>query len=1353
MQPVVRTLSCLLALALVWAAAISHPAIADEKLLVVGGWDYGEAVFARAASELGMSASFVATEETGNVTLAELQAVDVVFLLNLKPDGAVALQQRLAEATRAKPALQVLALDQRASQADVEKAGLLVRDPEVRAYWRFNGFENTKRLLQYIRVKYLGGEGKIQPPIAVPDHGLYHPDAADYFSEVSAYTQWAKEHGHYQDEHPRVALLVQQSFLITGDTKVYEALLGALEKKKINAVVIFGRDPDKQQALLDAWSPELLIDDAHASPSLLNNAAERDIPILKSVELLRSTIDEWEASPQGMLPADVGLHFLSQEIYGIIDPVVVAGLKANVGGYKLHEPIAERVDRMAERVAAWLKLRHTPSDQKKIAIIYYNTYLSKADVARGSATGAFLDAPESLFRLLTELKQQGYQFSKFPKDKEELLEWMRTSGRNVGQWAEGDLASIVREGTPVLIEPERYQTWFGALNDANRQSVVSAFGPPPGSQMVWSEEGEGGESSEPSAAKKRIVLPRIDLGNVVLMPQPARGPENDVKLLHAKDVPPPHQYLAFYWWLQHDFGADAVIHFGTHGTEFLLPGKANGLSQNCFGDICLGNMPNIYPWIIDNLAEAVQAKRRAYAVTVDHLTPPLESAGLSVELQNLHSDIEKFLTLEEGLLKNKYRKSISDAAREHALSDVANELSDKEIEQVEMQLHAIESSVTAMKLHVLGAEPDSKHLIPFLASMLGHACLDQLATVLPVPPDIAGEPEHVRLSMRPLLETIVRQMIEEDLSAAEALQLAGAEPASDATQAVAQSLENVRDYRAAFSQTEREITNILRALDGKFISPGPGADPVRNPGALPTGRNIYSMNPEEVPTKQAWDVGVQLVDQLLAEKPDLKKVAFDMNAFETMRDYGVTESQALYLMGVRPVWDHNNLAVDVEIIPRDELKRSRRDVFISISGTMRDNFASRVKLLDKAVRLISELDEPDNLVRSGTEAMRKELEQRGFSPERVAVLAPARIFGAKPGEYGTRILYLVPKTGSWDDRSEIADVYKNNMSYVFTGDLWGESVPGLYEDAMKNTELVLRTWTSNMTGPLTNHHVYEYAGGLSLAIEQSTGRQPELMLNDVRGAPKVRNFNEVLTTEAHATMFNPKWLRGMMENDYSGAGMMAEVVRNTAGWQATRAGSVSNAMWNEIHEVYVLDKHGLQLRQFMERANPHAFQEIAAVLLEAHRKGDWQASEQVVRDLAREYAQSVAQHGPSNGLTGGGNTKLDAAVEALLNAPSDAPELAAYQQAIQQANRAEMAAPLSAVADASEDAGENPKPQETDQIATANQPVSGVKMEVSHHTEQSASEPPPRELWWWSGIISGAVILVVAGMLCRVGAR
>ena len=756
-----------------------------------------------------------------------------------------------------------------------------------------------------------------------------------------------------------------------------------------------------------------------------------------------------------------------------------------------------------------------------------------------------------------------------------------------------------------------------------------------------------------------IVLPKIDLGHVILMPQPARGPDEDEKLLHSRDIPPPHQYLAMYWWLQEEFKADAVIHFGTHGSELLLPLKAAGLSKNDYGDICLGNMPNITPWVIDNAAEATLAKRRSYAVLIDHLTPPIVVMGMSSDLRNLDEDIDKFRSLDAGTLKEKYRKSITEASKKAELTgSTAELLSDLQVTDVAEKLHQIYNQIAPVKLHVLGQQPEERHLIPFLTNMLSSKFLDKLDAAFPKE-RVKGElPEEKKRRLHQHAEKIVGDMVRKGLSADEALRIAGVTEKTLADPAKF-FLARITEYLEHFAKTTDEIDNTLHALEGKFIPPGPANDPVRNPSVIPTGRNMYAVNPEEIPTKQAWEVAVTLVDELLKTRK-IQKIAFDLNAFETMRDFGVMEAQIFYLMGTRPIWDANNVAVDVEIMPRTKLGRPRIDAFIAISGTMRDNFPSRILLIDKAARMVAALDEPENYVRQNFLKREKFLVDHGFAAGQASKFAAARIFGQKPGSYGTNILFLIPKSGSWDKEKEIADLYMSSMSYVYTDNVWGEKVDGLYEEAVRGSQLILRTWASNMMSPLSNHHVFEYTGGLNMAVKALSGKEPEIALNDVRDDPKLRNFEESLQIEMYATLFNEKWIKGMMENGYAGAGMMAELTKNTFGWKVTRSGSISNSAWDQIHDIYVKDKYKLGVTQWMDQVNPYSFQEMAATLLEAHRKGYWQTDAATIENLAKQYADSVAKHGESGGLVGGGNIKLQNNIQEILKAPGNKPLVESY---------------------------------------------------------------------------------------------
>jgi cobaltochelatase CobN len=377
----------------------------------------------------------------------------------------------------------------------------------------------------------------------------------------------------------------------------------------------------------------------------------------------------------------------------------------------------------------------------------------------------------------------------------------------------------------------------------------------------------------------------------------------------------------------------------------------------------------------------------------------------------------------------------------------------------------------------------------------------------------------------------------------------------------------------------------------------------------------------------------------------------DLNGMDTMRDYGVLEGQILYLLGVRPVWNRSNLVIDVELIPTEELKRPRVDVFIAMGGQYKENFPSRVALLDKAVRLAASAQEPENPIRDSVASMEGRLLKRGFSGARAAQFAGARIFGTKPGNMaGTNILYLVPRSGVWDKDDEIASVYMDNMSFVYTGDVWGEKVEGLYEEALQGTDTILRVWASNMTSQLSNHHAYEYLGGLNMAVKKVTGKTPQAFIADVRdpSGAQMRNFEEVLDTNLRSELLNKKWIEGLKANGYAGAGHISELVKNTFGWSVTRKESITQETWESIYQIYVKDSYRLGLKEWFEQASPYAIQELAAILLEASRKELWNASTEQVETVSRLYADSVARHGASGGVVGGGNTRLkDYATKAL----------------------------------------------------------------------------------------------------------
>ncbi len=1347
-------------------AADAPPPANPTRIAFLGIWDRSAPLVDQAMRQSGINAKTLQTDQVLSKSEDVLKDVDVLLVLNMHAPSIPALKTRFEAARKANPNLRIIILDHRGSQAALKSAGLLDDDPKVMAYWLPNGAANLARLLKYVDKTYLGGDSVVEPPMPVPDYGFYIPGDADHPAENVAALKAA---GHWKDGAPVIALLIQQSFWITRDLKVVDAEAQALRERGFNVAVVFAQTAAQMESLLVDLHPDVLAEDRHGTlwtePQGGKTFLQRmDAPYLRPVSMLAYTNAQWLADPEGMHRRDVSGFVTLQESKGTIEPIVVGGLEATISGYQLHAPIPERVNHFADRAWSWAALRRKPNADKRIAIVYYNTNLGKDDLMRGTPTGGFLDGPESLMRFLPALVNAGYTVRDIPQNAADLIERIRKQGRNIGPWAQGELDAEAAHESSVLIGVDEYMKWFNTkLSEANRKAVIDHYGPPPGRLMVTRRDG-----------KAYIVIPTVRLGNIILAPQPLRGQAQDTSLLHSSDIPPPHNYLAFYWWLQEDFHADAVLHWGTHGSLELLPGKTTGLSKDDWTDICAGTMPIINPWIMDNLGEGTISRRRSYALLVDHLVPPALRPGLPADAQHLHDDIEKFNTLTPGVLREEFRRRIADQSRAQRLIHTLNLslangalFDDAQIKTVHTYLHTLMEERTPTSLHILGQSPDHAKLADYLVAVLHKPFLERVAALMPHTNDARGatpttQPNiEARPAVRALAEAIVRESVLGDKTPDPSLQ---------------KDIDVAKSVLHGLDQAGDEITHLIDALAGRYISPGPGPDPIRNSTAVPSGRNLYGLNPEEIPTKASFAVAKELVNQMLASHK-VHKAGFDLSGSSTMRDYGVTEGQILYLMGIEPIWDRNNLAIDVRLIPMTELKRPRVDVFVALGGSYKANFPSRVKLLDKAIRLASSADEQDNGVRAGTMALESALIKKGFSTDRARDLSTARIFGTKVGSMsGTNILYLVPRSGAWSNEDDITSVYIDNMRYVYTGDLWGAKVDGLYEQAIQGTDTIIRTWSSNLTSPLSNHHAYEYLGGLSMAVTKLTGREPTALIADVRdpAGARIRDFNEVLSTNLRTQLLNPNWIKGMKEHDYAGAGQIAELMRNTFGWSVTRKTAVSNETWNELYATYIQDKNKLDLDAWFAKVNPHARQEVAATMLEAARKGYWNASLEQVATLSRLYVESVVKNGPSEGMMAGGNTSLHDFALAHLSAPGDPALAAAFNSTIAKATAASAPGPNApapsapgqqppaaasatpAAPGASTDGKAEPQAPSASaapsKTIVQGQRLDPVKKDASADAPHEAPTLSLSDIPWWSWALGAGVLMIVgAGYFRRTG--
>ncbi len=1205
----------------------------------------------KAATVLGLKIAYISDEEIQSESV-NFASFRLVVIQHARSELLDHYRKLFRKALLVHPKLKILDLSGIAGKrlGRLKSQGILRFDPKLKPYYSVPP-ENLKRLLLFLKVRYLGGAGKVLPPLSRDRLRIAYPGRKQRFVDVSSFLAWRQKTMPDCLQRPRVAISVHETHLSFQDTAVVKALVKSLEERGILSAVFVDPGPQYEAQLL-AFKPMVVIHTCHGRESV---AFRKKLGALhvQCLFFRKQSIKDWEVSNEGLAPNELAFEIATQETLGQIEPLAGSGTEHGGGGAEAFRPIPERIAHICDRVLSWIRLRKKTPATKKVAIFYWDREMGKSELMRGSATGMHLNGPKSLVAVLKAMKLAGYKVDPLPKNKEELVAWMMDRGRQIGVWAPEVLERLARSGKAMLVPLERYRKWFRTkVPPRVRQEVLKRWGPPPGRFMVWENQG-----------KKFIVIPRIELGNVVLLPQPLKGEAHDSSRIHDKTIPPPHNYLATYFWIQEGFAADALIHFGTHGTEFLFPTKPTALSQADWSDVLMGKLPNINPWVINNLGESSPVRRRAYGVLIDHLVPPSVSAGLSDELANLHGDIDKWVSLEEGALKRSFQTQITEQVKKlHLDRDLHLDLSKKgllrpgEIKKLVAYLHKIHNETTPVSMHVLGSPPKQELVVPWVVTCLRKPFMDALGNVVKVPPSEQLSPGDREKYLRKKGEAAVALFLQKDLSPKVALAKVGVRFSGSLSKKLTESFSLARRLAKGFAAAPAEIQNLLKALDGRFIPPGPSNSPDRNPAVLPTGRNMFLLNPMEVPTRPSWEIGKKLMDQLLADFFRRKghypeRVAFTLNSFATFQDYGVMEAQILWALGLRPVWDGRNLVTDLELVPGTELGRPRVDVFLSVLGYYRDMLPSRMRLLDKGIRMILAGDPDAHSLQKHTEAMRKRLLAEGLSPKEAERMAKGRIFGRAPADMGSgAYYYLVERSGEWDKREELMETYIHHSSHVYTDGMWGKEARTAFEGQLQGTEILLRSWSDRTRSPLSNKYDWYKGGSLSMAIKHVTGKEPEWFFSDVRDPDRTSmvRAEDALRMDFRVRLFNRKWLEGMMREGYAGADMIATHVSNAYGWKIMRPGAVSDDLFERIVDVLVRDKKKLGLKEWFEKVNPFAAQEIHEILLEVIRKGYWKPDPATLRELAEGFAESVKKNGENGGILGGGNKKLKAFVKKVL---------------------------------------------------------------------------------------------------------
>ncbi len=1254
----------------------------------------------------------------------ELCAYDAL-ILSLSPGRR---EQELAQAIRAaraqKPGLALLCVAPApfcARWGELLGEAAVDADPALGAYYGLSRAA-LGDLLRYILVARFGRPGPAPPPGGGSLVQIYHPDYGELPS-LDALFRRARADGWRPEQSPRVALGTWRHHVLFHQPKVVDALIRELARQGILAVCLVADDPGFAARLAEL-EPALVIMTSHTREAV-ELWQKLAVPRLHALWFTSEGIEAWQRSnDSGMAKSSIFHQLASAEAKGATECLTAGGTLSGHDSGEEIVPIPDRVQRIAARARAWIDLQRKTNAEKKLAIVIFDREADKAGLLSGPAHA--LNAPRSLVRLLHALEHAGYTLSRVPADEQELLSWVVARGRQMGAWEPAALDRLARSGAAVLVPEERYRAWFTEhVPDWRRAQVIAQWGESPGEIMVWRQDG-----------RRFLVLPRIDLGNVVLLTQPLKGETlTATAAVESPDeslLPPTHHYLATYFWLQHELGADAVLHFGTHGSEWLFPGKPAVLSRADWGDILIGDVPNINPWLMSNTAELLPCRRRAMALTVGHLPPLLTDAGLPDDLLNLESSLNKYASLDRGALRREFAEVITTQARAAGLIDelgltaaARGRITDDELERLAAYLHDLANLQIPTTMHVLGVPPPDTLRLPALARAMGKPYLDATRALYR---GGDGEPtdELLLAKAREVLTGVLRH----GLTPAEAIRRSGGHPpAGELPAALREPLALAAQMDAGFDQTPEEITAILAALAGRFIPPGPAGSPERDVAVVPSGRALMLNNPSELPTRASWELGTRLLRDYLAAQLRARgrypeKVAFSLIPYATFADYGVVESQILYLMGVRPVWDAKERVTGVELIPAAELGRPRIDVFLSARSVYRDELPSLMQLLDRAIRLVATLPEPGNQVHQHTVATRRLLEKKGMPAARAQILAQARMFGAEPAEVidsHNWFFYLSERSGEWETRDDLLEVYLRYCRHAYTDGAWGEQAPDAFAAAIQGTELILRSWYDSRDVVLNNKFAWWVDGTLSLTVEHLTGRTPELLFVDVRNPDDAELVDSTvaLQQDLRARLTNPRWIRGMMQEGYAGGNAVAKTIDNLMGWEITRERSVTDADWSTITDVYIRDRAGLGVRDWFEASNPHALQKVAVTLLETSRKGFWAADARTREELARVYAESVVRHGPVEGIRAGGNAKLAAFVDGLLAAPGR-PELTALRQAFARAGaRAPGASP---------------------------EMVRGHRLEKVSAASPTPLRPAPGAL---VAVVASALLLVAAGFVAR----
>lgn len=1151
--------------------------------------------------------------------------------------------------------------DELIAYANKDKAQL-EKSVKCNEYFTCSGRWNLMNMIKFILSDSFGESHEYGQPEELPWDAIFHPEYDGYFTQLDDFLKFKKK-----GDKGTVGLLTSRSYWVNEDIKIENELIKLIESKGYNVIPVYtyyNRDKEKgdvahAEALKKFFFDENEVPTVDAviklvsfgliEPNYNYNHTEETLleklncPIFKPIISSNLTIEEWEKDLDGAVK-DIQWGIALPEMEGNIEPIFIGSSK-NESGQDERTPVLNRCERVVNRTINYIKLRKKENKDKKVVFVVNNNPCASIEANVGSASN--LDGLQSIVNIMNAMKANGYTVENIPEDGKALAKEV-LDRKAISEFRWTTVNEIVEKGGCLdLLTKDEYMKWFDKFSEKTKAKIIKDWGNPPGEERF---------GVPPSMIyDDKIVISGLQFGNVIFCVQPKRGcsgPGCDgkvCKILHDPAVAPTHQYIATYRWFEEKFGADVVVHMGTHGNLEFLPGKAVGLSEDCYPDICIGNLPYINVYNADNPPEGTMAKRRALATIVDHMQTVItdgEAYGPLADLENLINQYEMM----------KYKKNGQEHILEHLISEaIINSKLDKkvnvanihnDIDKVIKTCSKIISLITTTSLedgkHTIGEIPEGERMLDMLNSIVRFES-EETKSLRGMIADLLG------LDFDYLIENKAEFCHEfEKLNSAVLLDLDKISKKVIAVllnrAALADNKEIFEPYKITnpFKMTEIEVVfmerlidiknriegsdelkAVLRGMDGEFISPGPAG--VINRGRddiLPTGRNFYTLDPTTLPTRAAYEIGKRLAGRVIEKHIEEEgkcpeNFAMYLMANDFMWADGEGMAQLMSLMGAKPVWDNGGRVTGFEIIPLEELERPRIDVTIKISGIVRDAFLCRIELLDEAIRTIAALDEPleMNYIRKHT---LENIEKENPTAEDIDD-ASSRVFGTKAGTYFSAVTGMI-YASAWKEKDDIADVFMYYNSYKYGKGKYGEQSLKDFKNTLSTVDITYNKIVADTHDLLGCCTYFSTHGGMTAAAKKVSKNSVKAYYGDTREtkAVEVRDLSEEIDRVVKGKLLNPKWIEGQKRHGYTGASEISELVGRVYGWDAT-TDEVDDRLFDGITETFVLDEEN---RKFFEENNPYALEEIERRLIEAYERNLWETDDEMIEQLKESYLET-----------------------------------------------------------------------------------------------------------------------------------